>query len=56
MRGWSGRSRTRRGRREGIGPDEPALAARNHGLPLEALRYEAPAGLVHYDIPASPGR
>lgn len=41
---------------EGIGRDELALAARNHGLPLEALRYEVtPAGLhyvlVHYDIP-----
>ncbi|MFD5144741.1 sulfite oxidase [Streptomyces sp. NPDC058401] len=41
---------------EGIGQDELALAARNHGLPLEALRYEVtPAGLhyvlVHYDIP-----
>ncbi|MGZ9931022.1 sulfite oxidase [Streptomyces sp. NC-S4] len=43
---------------EGIGPDELALAARNHGLPLEALRYEVtPPGLhyvlVHYDIPAA---
>lgn len=43
---------------EGIGADELALAARNHGLPLEALRYEVtPAGLhyvlVHYDIPAA---
>lgn len=41
---------------EGIGPDELALAARNHGLPLEALRYErTPPGLhyvlTHYDIP-----
>lgn len=41
---------------EGIGEDELQLAARNHGLPLEALRYEVtPAGLhftlVHYDIP-----
>lgn len=41
---------------EGIGQDELALAARNHGLPLEAMRYEVtPAGLhyvlVHYDIP-----
>lgn len=44
------------------GPDEDVslaelqLAARNHGLPLEALRYDVtPAGLhyllVHYDIP-----
>ena len=33
---------------EGIGLDELALATRNHGLPLEALRYDVtPAGL-HY--------
>ncbi|OLZ71301.1 sulfite oxidase [Streptomyces amritsarensis] len=43
---------------EGIGQEELALAARNHGLPLEALRYEVtPPGLhyvlVHYDIPAA---
>ncbi|MFD3558661.1 sulfite oxidase [Streptomyces sp. NPDC058686] len=43
---------------EGITPDELALAARNHGLPLEALRYDVtPPGLhyvlVHYDIPAA---
>jgi DMSO/TMAO reductase YedYZ molybdopterin-dependent catalytic subunit len=42
---------------EGIGLDELALAARNHGMPLEALRYDVtPPGLhyvlVHYDIPA----
>src|SRR3954449_5088428 len=42
---------------EGIGLDELALATRNHGMPLEALRYEVtPPGLhyvlVHYDIPA----
>ncbi|WP_369373925.1 sulfite oxidase [Streptomyces sp. cg36] len=41
---------------EGIGPDELALTTRNHGLPLEALRYDVtPPGLhyvlVHYDIP-----
>ena len=41
---------------EGIGEDELALAARNHGLPLEALRYDVtPPGLhyvlTHYDIP-----
>lgn len=41
---------------EGIGPDELALAARNHGLPLEALRHDVtPPGLhyllTHYDIP-----
>ncbi|MDQ1037691.1 DMSO/TMAO reductase YedYZ molybdopterin-dependent catalytic subunit [Streptomyces sp. V3I8] len=43
---------------EGIGHEELALAARNHGLPLEALRYDVtPPGLhyvlVHYDIPAA---
>ncbi|MFJ3860038.1 sulfite oxidase [Streptomyces sp. NPDC090085] len=43
---------------EGISREELALAARNHGLPLEALRYEVtPPGLhyvlVHYDIPAA---
>jgi sulfane dehydrogenase subunit SoxC len=42
---------------EGIGLDELALAARNHGLPLEALRYDVtPPGLhyvlTHFDIPA----
>ncbi len=41
---------------EGISPDELALAARNHGMPLEALRYDVtPVGLhyllIHYDIP-----
>jgi DMSO/TMAO reductase YedYZ molybdopterin-dependent catalytic subunit len=41
---------------EGFGQDELALAARNHGLPLEALRYDVtPLGLhyvlTHYDIP-----
>jgi len=46
---------------EGIGLDELALAARNHGLPLEAMRYDlTPAGLhyllVHYDIPAVDAR
>ena len=39
-----------------IGLEELALAARNHGMPLEALRYPVtPAGLhyllIHYDIP-----
>ena len=42
---------------QGIGLDELALATRNHGMPLEALRYDVtPPGLhyvlVHYDIPA----
>jgi sulfane dehydrogenase subunit SoxC len=44
-------------RGEGIGLDELALATRNHGLPLEALRYDVtPPGLhyvlTHFDIPA----
>ncbi|WP_078915990.1 sulfite oxidase [Streptomyces viridochromogenes] len=44
---------------EGIGRDELALATRNHGLPLEALRYDlTPPGLhyvlTHYDIPYIP--
>jgi len=47
----------RRRRDEGIGLEELAQAARNHGMPLEALRYDlTPAGLhyllIHYDIPA----
>lgn len=41
---------------EGVSLDELALATRNHGLPLEALRYDVtPVGLhyllTHYDIP-----
>ncbi|MGI5213684.1 sulfite oxidase [Plantactinospora sp. CA-290183] len=41
---------------EGISVEELALAARNHALPLEALRYDVtPTGLhyllIHYDIP-----
>lgn len=44
---------------EGIGQDELALAARNHGLPLEALCHDiTPPGLhyvlTHYDIPYVP--
>ncbi|MFC9324626.1 sulfite oxidase [Kitasatospora sp. NPDC057015] len=43
---------------EGVSAQELALAARNHGLPLEALRYDVtPPGLhyvlTHYDIPAT---
>ncbi len=39
-----------------ITPEELALAARNHGMPLEGLRYEiTPVGmhylLIHFDIP-----
>ncbi|MEO8476861.1 MAG: sulfite oxidase [Actinomycetota bacterium] len=46
----------RRRRDEGIGLEELAQAARNHGMPLEALRYDlTPAGLhyllTHFDIP-----
>lgn len=42
---------------EGISAEELGLAARNHGMPLEALRYDlTPIGLhyllTHYDIPA----
>jgi len=42
---------------EGLTLDELALATRNHGMPLEALRYDVtPPGLhyvlTHYDIPA----
>ncbi len=41
---------------EGISFEELQLAARNHGIPLEALRYDVtPVGLhyllIHYDIP-----
>jgi DMSO/TMAO reductase YedYZ molybdopterin-dependent catalytic subunit len=46
---------------EGITAQELALAARNHGMPLEAMRYDlTPPGLhyllVHYDIPYLDGR
>jgi sulfane dehydrogenase subunit SoxC len=42
---------------QGISVEELQLAARNHGMPLEALRYPVtPVGLhyllIHYDIPA----
>lgn len=42
---------------EGISAEELGLAARNHGMPLEVLRYDlTPLGLhyllIHYDIPA----
>lgn len=41
---------------EGVGLDELALAARNHGMPLELLRHDVtPLGahylLTHYDVP-----
>jgi DMSO/TMAO reductase YedYZ molybdopterin-dependent catalytic subunit len=43
-----------------IGLEELQLAARNHGMPLEALRYDVtPVGLhyllIHYDIPIVDG-
>lgn len=42
---------------QGISIEELGLAARNHGMPLEALRYDlTPAGLhyllIHFDIPS----
>jgi DMSO/TMAO reductase YedYZ molybdopterin-dependent catalytic subunit len=45
----------------GISMDELALAARNHGMPLEALRYDiTPVGLhyllIHFDIPEADER
>ena len=45
-----------RSRSDGVGLDELAQATRNHGMPLEALRYDiTPAGmhylLIHYDVP-----
>ena len=45
----------------GISMDELALAARNHGMPLEALRYDVtPVGLhyllIHFDIPEADER
>jgi len=45
-----------RSRDDGIGLDELAQAARNHGMPLEALTADlTPAGmhylLIHYDVP-----
>ena len=46
---------------EGISLEELQLAARNHGMPLEALRYPVtPVGLhyllIHYDVPAVDAR
>jgi DMSO/TMAO reductase YedYZ molybdopterin-dependent catalytic subunit len=47
---------TNQGHAPGISMEELALAARNHGMPLEALRYDVtPVGLhyllIHFDIP-----
>src|SRR2546427_10284561 len=44
---------------EGISLEELQLAARNHGMPLEALRYPiTPIGLhyllIHFDVPEVP--
>lgn len=55
MEGLSGPARLARPG-EDISCEELALAARNHALPLEALRYDVtPVGLhyllIHYDIP-----
>jgi DMSO/TMAO reductase YedYZ molybdopterin-dependent catalytic subunit len=49
------------GRASGISMEELALAARNHGMPLEALRYDiTPVGLhyllIHFDIPEADER
>ena len=49
------------GAREPITNEELALAARNHGMPLEGLRYDiTPVGmhylLIHFDIPAADAR
>lgn len=57
MSGESARVPVRLTRSEHFTPEELALAARNHGLPLEALRWAVtPVGLhyllTHYDIPA----
>src|SRR5439155_20202172 len=46
---------------DGITAEELQLAARNHGMPLEALRYDlTPVGmhylLTHFDIPAADER
>ena len=46
------------GRASGITMAELGLATRNHGMPLEALRYDVtPVGLhyllTHFDIPAA---
>src|SRR6266699_2147739 len=54
---WKWKPSTRETLRVAISLEELQLAARNHGLPLEALRYDVtPVGLhyllVHYDIPA----
>src|SRR5438105_4834673 len=54
---WKWKPSTRETLRVAVSLEELQLAARNHGLPLEALRYDVtPVGLhyllIHYDIPA----
>src|SRR3954467_61860 len=54
---WKWNPCTRETLRMAVSLDELQLAARNHGMPLEALRYDVtPVGLhyllIHYDIPA----
>src|SRR5881398_1271163 len=56
---WKLNPCTRETLRMEIGLDELQLAARNHGMPLEALRYDVtPVGLhyllIHFDVPAAP--
>src|SRR5947209_9106666 len=53
---WKWNPCTRETLRMEIGVEELQLAARNHGMPLEALRWDVtPVGLhyllIHYDIP-----
>src|SRR2546428_8308571 len=53
---WKWKPFTRKTLRMAISLEELQLAARNHGIPLEALRYDVtPVGLhyllTHYDIP-----
>src|SRR6266699_2283208 len=57
---WKWNPSTRETLRMEIGLEELQLAARNHGMPLEALRYDVtPVGLhyllIHYDIPIVDG-
>src|SRR5712691_11441263 len=53
---WKWKPSTRETLRVAVSLEELRLATRNHGLPLEALRYDVtPVGLhyllIHYDIP-----
>src|SRR5213082_4070748 len=54
---WKWKPSTRETLRVAVSLEELQLATRNHGMPLEALRYDVtPVGLhyllIHYDIPA----